>query len=81
MDLSLLSYQELLALREEIRVAVEAARTRRSRRSSGPIYFNPANPSESWGGSSQKPRWLKQLIAQGIDPRTLQREGPKRSEP
>jgi DNA-binding protein H-NS len=53
---------------EEVAAALRkgGSRTGGDRRSAVvPKYRNPTNPSETWSGRGQKPKWLQELLAGG----------------
>ncbi|WP_299968311.1 H-NS family nucleoid-associated regulatory protein [uncultured Roseobacter sp.] len=35
-------------------------------------YANPANPAQTWSGMGRQPRWFKDAVASGVDPKTLE---------
>ena len=80
-DLSKLSIQGLLALRERIDLEIEARRKADENQlrlrggmieRDGPRYQNPNNPAETWSGKGSRPSWIDRLRAEGTRLEDLQ---------
>lgn len=74
-DLSKLSIQSLLALRDRIELEVEARREADENQlrmrggmieRDGPRYRNPENSAETWSGKGPKPNWVDRMRSQGF---------------
>ncbi len=75
-DLSSYTVPELEELAREVgqEIAKKRARYRRPValvERSGPLYRNPANECETWGGRGEPPAWFKRALAGGRWPETL----------
>jgi DNA-binding protein H-NS len=74
-DLSKLSIQGLLALRDRIELEIDARREADENRfrmrggmieRDGPRYRNPENSAETWSGKGEPPAWVDRIRAQGV---------------
>ncbi len=74
-DLSKLSIQGLLALRDRIELEIEARREADENQlrmrggmigRDGPRYRNPENSAETWSGKGRKPAWVDRMRSKGV---------------
>ena len=74
-DLSKLSIQGLMALRDRIDLEIQARREADENQlrlrggmieRDGPRYQNPHNAAETWSGKGKAPAWIERLRAGGV---------------
>jgi DNA-binding protein H-NS len=53
------------------------AQSKSKRKSMEPKYQNPANPEETWAGTGNKPKWLRENLEKGakVDDFLIKKEG------